>query len=127
MIRDLLPTCDDLSVDSMTGATFVDIKNKLKRINPRKRKFKNITIVCGTNGSATRTPADKIVQESKNVLLVAKLRVDHVTVSNILPRSYTQADMPKIDNVNQLIIILVMIWACSMSIKIKTADTEIRQ
>ncbi len=39
MIRDVLPTCDDLSVDSMTGAKFVDIKNKLKRINPRKRKI----------------------------------------------------------------------------------------
>ncbi len=104
MIRDVLPTCDDLSVESMIGAKFVDIKNKLKRINPRKRKFRNITIVCGTNDSATREQADKIAQECKNVLLEAKLRADHVTVSSILPRCDTKADMPKIDNVNQLIL-----------------------
>lgn len=104
MIRDVLPTCDDLSVDSMSGAKFVDIKNKMKKINPRKRKYKNITIVCGTNDSATRKPADKIAQECKNAILEAKLRADHVTVSSILPRCDTKADMPKIDNVNQLIL-----------------------
>ncbi len=82
MIRDVLLTCNDLSVDSMTSAKFVDIENKLKKINPRKRKLKNITIVCGTNDSATGKLGDKIVQECKNVLLEAKLRADHVAVQH---------------------------------------------
>lgn len=103
LVKNVDPTIDGFTVNSHGGAKFVDVKKRLKNI--KGKKYKDITIVCGTVDSSTKKPVDKIVDECKQMLIEAKSKADHVTLSSILPRTDDRGDMNKIDTLNQLIMI----------------------
>ena len=49
LVRDVKAVCDDLEVNSLSGAKFCDLQKFLREINPKKKKFTDIIVVCGTN------------------------------------------------------------------------------
>ncbi len=104
LIRDIKSMSPDLTVESYSGAKFCEIKKKLKKIKPQRKRYKTITIVCGTNDTATKKPAQKIAEECKDTLQEAKLRSERVILSSVLPRCDAKADPAKIDTLNQLMV-----------------------
>ena len=64
-----------------------------------------IYLVCGTNDSATKRRPEKIINDFKSVLQLANERAEKVILSSIPPRCDDKADMKKIDNINQLLVI----------------------
>ena len=102
LIRDVTPTDDSLTVDSISGATFNVIQKKIATINPRKRRYQRLFIVAGTNDTSTKKPSEKIVSDCKSTLLAAKKVASTVVLSSIPPRTDNRADKNKIDNVNLL-------------------------
>lgn len=103
LIRDIMATSDDLTIDSMSGAKFVDVKKKLKSINPKKTHFRSITVVCGTNDTTTKKDVTKIKDDFYAMLEVARTRADRVIVASIPPRTDDRADMAKIDTLNNAV------------------------
>ena len=103
IIRSVVSTSDELSVKSISGAKFQDLKKTLKQINPREEKYTDIFIVCGTNDSATKKSAAGIEKDMNAVIRLAKERSENVHVSSIVPRSDPNADMNKIEALNGLL------------------------
>ena len=103
LIRDVSPTDAGLTVDSTGGATLTAIRKKLKAINPRRNRYQKLYIVAGTNDCSSKRPAEKIAQDCKSTIAVAKLVATDVTISSIPPRADNRADRSKVDTVNQLI------------------------
>ncbi len=69
-------------------------------------RYKDLTIVCGTNDSATKRPVKKIVEDCKATLAIAKTKALQVHLSSILPRTDQRADLAKIETINQLLVVL---------------------
>ena len=103
MVRNIQSTCEDLQVECQGGAKINDVKNWLKTINPKKRKYKDIICVCGTNDAVTKKTAEKIARDYDRLLLVAKERAENVHVSSIMPRADDKADLQRIENINMLL------------------------
>ena len=104
LIRNVKSTCDNLKVSCLNGAKFHDLKKFLKRINPKRKKYTDIVIICGTNDLSTKKPADKIAMNCKSVLQLALERANNVRLSSVLPRNDDKADHQKLDNLNQLLV-----------------------
>lgn len=102
LLRDVLSTDNNLTIDSTGGATLNAIRKKLKAINPAKRKYERIFIVAGTNDTATKRPPAKIATDCRALITTAKNLASSVTLSSIPPRADNRAEKSKIDNVNQL-------------------------
>ena len=103
MIRNMKSTCNDVEIESCGGAKFNDLKKSLKRINPKQKRYKDLYIVCGTNDCTTKKTAEKITDECKSLLEVAKERAEQVYLSSVLPRLDEKADMVKVNHLNQLL------------------------
>jgi lysophospholipase L1-like esterase len=104
IIRNIKATNDDVKVSSISGAKFCDVKKLLKSINPRKEKYCDMFIICGTNDLSTKKAVDKIARECTTVLQLAKQRATNVHLSSILPRNDGKVQTAKIDAMNQLLI-----------------------
>ncbi len=104
LLTNVNPTKHGLVINYVSGAKYVDIKKRIQKI--KNKKYNDMTIVCGTNDSATKKPVEKIIQECKDMITVAKAKAVKVHLSSILPRSDDRADMVKIDTLNQMITIL---------------------
>lgn len=104
ILKDVDPIDDNLVLNYQSGAKFNDIKKKIKGI--KGKKYKDMTIVCGTNDSATKKPIDKILEDCKNTITAAKSKASHIHLSSILPRTDNRADMSKIDTLNQMLVLL---------------------
>ncbi len=70
------------------------------------QKYKDITIVCGTNDSATKKSVDKIIVECKHTITAAKTKAERVHISSILPRTDKCVNVTKIDTLNQMLVML---------------------
>lgn len=103
LIRNVKSTSDDFKVESYSGARINDIKKYLRSINPRKTRLMDIYIVCGTNDAASKRPYDRIVNDFKSLLEIAKQRATKVHLSSILPRIDAKVDSKRIDTINQLL------------------------
>ena len=103
LLRNVKSTCDDLSVESQGGARFNNLKKSLRNINPKKKRLIDIYIVCGTNDTASKKPAEGIANDCNSVIDLAKERAVNVHLSSILPRQDSKGDQGKIDAVNQLL------------------------
>ena len=86
-----------------SGAHYVHIKKKVKKL---KRKYKDITLVCGTNNCSTGAPVEKITDECKDLITVAKEKAQNVHLCSVPPRTDGRADSAKIDEVNRSIEVL---------------------
>ena len=104
LLRDVEATSETLTVDSMSGARFTDVRKKLKTVNPKKRQYARVVIVTGTNDSTTRRSADKIAADCKSTIAAAKRIATSVVLSSIPPRNDDRGDSTKIDNINQLML-----------------------
>jgi ribA/ribD-fused uncharacterized protein len=104
MIKDVYPNDDDLVLNYQSGAKLLDVRKKIKNI--RGMKYKDMTIVCGTNDSATKRPVEKIIEDYKATITIAKTKALHVNIARILPRADMRADMAKIDTLNQMLVLL---------------------
>ncbi len=91
LLRNIEPKVDDIVINYVSGAKYVDTRKRLEKI--RGRHFKDITIVCGTNDSVTMKPVEKIVEKCRKLIEVAKVKGEHVHLSSILPRQDDKADM----------------------------------
>ena len=103
IIRSVQSTTDDLKVNSISGAKLSDVRKTLAKLNPRKEKYSEMYIVCGTNDLATKKDAEKIAQECEVIMNRAKEMADQVHFSSILPRGDDKVDPSKIDKLNQLL------------------------
>ena len=103
MIRSVESNCKELCITSISGAKVCDIKKTLRKINPKKEKYNDIYIICGTNDSSTKKSADKIAREFRSMLQIVKDKAQNIHLSSIIPRADDKADMTKIDNINQLL------------------------
>ena len=102
LIRDVLPTDDNLTVECIRGATLSIIKNKLKSINPRRKRYHKVYIIAGTNDASTKRTPDKIAKDCKLVMEAAKRISTEVVLSSIPPRADKKVEETKIDTVNQM-------------------------
>jgi hypothetical protein len=86
IIRDIDQTkLVDTAVISVSGATVCDIKNRCLSI---KDKFKDVTLVVGSNDCAKSEAVDEILDDCKHLLQAASDRsAGSVTVSSICPRT----------------------------------------
>ncbi len=96
LLRNIEPKIDDIVINYVSGAKYVDTRKRLEKM--RGRHFKDITIVCGTTGSVTKKPVEKIVEECRKRIEVTKVKGEHVHLSSILPRQDDRADMVIIAN-----------------------------
>ena len=103
LLRSLESTAEDLKITCQNGAKLCDLKKTLKQLNPKKQKYSNLYIICRTNDIATKKAANKIADEFKTVLQIAKEKAENVCLCSILPRSDNKADIAKIDDLNRLI------------------------
>jgi ribA/ribD-fused uncharacterized protein len=103
LVRSLQSTADDLQVTCLSGAKLNEIKKTIKKINTKKLKYSDIFIVGGTNDTATKKSAEKIAQEFQDLLQEAKPKAADVHVCSITPRTDANANISKIDNINQLL------------------------
>ena len=71
LLRDVVATDSSLTVDSTGGANVSAIRKKLRKINPKCKKYESV--VVGTNNASTKKPSDKICTDFKTLLDVAKL------------------------------------------------------
>ena len=101
LLRNIKSSCSDLSVECHSGAHFSDIRKCLKTINPKKKRFMDLYVVCGTNDTATKKPGEKIVKDCVSVIDLAKERATNVHLSSIPPRIDNKVDQSKIDEVNE--------------------------
>ncbi len=89
--------------------TILMLQNSLILQNFKKikgQKYKDITIVCGTNDSATKKSVDKIIVECKHTITAAKTKAERVHISSILPRTDKCVNVTKIDTLNQMLVML---------------------
>jgi len=86
LLRNVQPTCDSLTIESLSEAGFSDLKKSLKKISPKQRRFERIVIVCGANDVTTKKSADRIARDCQNVLHLAKERAQqvHLKVFHVL-------------------------------------------
>ncbi len=104
LLRNIEPKVDDIVINYVIGAKHVDPRKRLEKM--RGRHFKDITIVCGTNDSVTKKPVEKIMEECRKLIEVAKVKGEHVHLSSILTRQDDRADMVNIYTLNQMIKII---------------------
>ncbi len=112
ILRDIQSKSDNVTVEYTTGGKICDVRKRLRKVNPKRQKYKTITLICGTNDNVTKRPIHKIMDDYKSTIQEAKLRAETVVVSSVLPRTDENADMSKIDNVNQLLVTLVNETGC---------------
>lgn len=72
LIRNVKATKEDVNINCLSGAKFCDLKKFLKGVNPKKIKYSNIFIVCGTNEASTKRKAEKIIKHCRQVLELVK-------------------------------------------------------
>ena len=104
LIRDVISTDDSLTIECIRGATLSTIKKHLKTINPRKKRYRKVYIVAGTNDASTKRSPDKIVKDCKLVIDAAKCISSAVVLSSIPPRADQKVEETKIDAINQLLV-----------------------
>ena len=83
LLKNVSPIVDDITVASKRGAKIQDIAKKLKSY---KKKFRQITIVCGTNDVSSKVNVSAIGDKFKALLQLATKKSMSVTVSSIPPR-----------------------------------------
>ena len=103
LLRSMESNTDNLKINCQRGAKLSDIKKCLKDLNPKKQKFANLYLVCGTNDTATKKGVDKISDDFKSVVQLAKEKSENVHLCSILPRADEKGDLVKIDNLNRLL------------------------
>lgn len=103
IIRSIQSTKDDLKVTCLSGAKVSDIKKSLKQIDPRRMKYKELYIVCGTNDVATKKSAEKIADEFCGLLKHAKERSETVYLASVIPRSDDENHGEKLSKLNALL------------------------
>ena len=89
-------------MESIGGATLNVIRKRIRATNPRKKRYQRIFIVAGTNDTASKRPAERIVSDVKETILAAKRIASSVILSSIPPRCDSRANTEKIKAVNQL-------------------------
>lgn len=99
IVRDMESTAEDLSIKWTNGAMLCNVRKSLKATKPR-QKFKDITIVCGTNDAATNKPNENIIKDCEKLLQLAKERAVNVQVSSILPRLDEKVPDNKMEDLN---------------------------
>ena len=104
IIRSLASTDDDLKINCISGAKVSDIRKSIRQINPKKQKFKDMYIVCGTNDVATKKPIDKIGKDFENLIVRAKERSESVHIASITPRNDDDAHKAKLEKMNELLV-----------------------
>ena len=103
IIRSIESITDDLHVRCLGGAKVNDIKKTIKEINPKKEKYKDLYIVCGTNDLSTQKSAEKIIKELTGLLKSAKERSENVYIAGITPRNDEKVTSEKLAKVNELL------------------------
>ena len=103
LLRSMKSKSEELEVTCHSGAKLTDVIKCLKKLNPKRQKYANLYLVCGTNDTTTKKGADKICDDFKSVLQVAKEKSENVHLCSILPRADEKADLGKIDNLNRLL------------------------
>ena len=103
IIRAVQSKKDDVEIKCMSGAKLCDVRKTLGKVNPKKKKFSKLYIVCGTNDTTTKKSPEKIAQECEAIMKKAKEISEDVFFSSILPRADSTVDPTKIDNINQLL------------------------
>ena len=104
LVRDVIPTDDTLTVESIGGAHINTIHKKLRTINPRRQKYETITVVVGTNDASSKRPPEKICVDYKNLITVAQSLASNVVISSIPPREDARVEPGKIDTINLLLL-----------------------
>ena len=97
LLRNLVVTSDDLTISTHGGARFNDITARLRHL---KKKYCSITLVCGTNDTATKKTPQDIHDNCKTLLDQAKGKANTVKLSSIPPRLDDKADSSKIETTN---------------------------
>ena len=104
LIQDVVTNDESMTIDCIRGATLTDIKKRLKKINPKKRRYNSLIIVAGTNDASSKRPIDKIVADYRSVIEVAKKVSASITVSSIPPRTDKKVEDHKLENINELLV-----------------------
>ena len=99
MIRDITSTSENLTVTCMNGAMVNTIRKSLK--SAKKRNYKDLVILCGTNDAATNKSNDKILKDFENLIHLAKEKAAHVSLSSIIPRLDEKLPENKRDDLNK--------------------------
>ena len=107
--RDIVSTCNELTVYSEGGANFSTLCKYLKKI---KRSYSDLYIVCGTNNCASKKTVEKITDDCKKLLTEAKKHAKNVHIASVLPRKDTKQSAEekktlkeKIDTFNQILVV----------------------
>ena len=98
LIRNVEPTADDISVACMRGAKCHDVLKKLKKDQKRYRK---ITIVCGTNDLSTKSDIETITDKFDALIIEAKKWSHEVTISSIPPRLDAVVKQQRLNSMNE--------------------------
>ena len=98
LIRNVEPITDNITIACRKGAKIHDLTKKLKK---DKRKYSQITIVCGTNDIATKANVEKIGSKFNDLLQIARKRCKSITVSSIPPRLDDRVTEQKLKDVNR--------------------------
>ena len=106
LLRDVVPSADSLTVDSVSGATLSIIRKRLLSINPRKKRYQRVLIVAGTNDTASKRPTERIGKDCEATIVAAKRIAPNVVLSSVPPRCDDRANKEKVDNINQLFVTL---------------------
>jgi len=104
IMKNVKSMSDDVKINCIEKARFCDLKKSVKLVNPKKQKYSDIYIICGTNDASTKKSAEKIIKDCVSLLESAKERAVNVHLSSILPRTDEKAERNKIDNLNQMLI-----------------------
>ena len=103
LIQNVEPTLDGITVACRRGAKIHDLTKKLKQEG---RKFRQITIVCGTNDISTKMSVNKICEKFRDLLEIAKKRSKNITVSSIPPRLDEAVTDAKLKEMNKFMEII---------------------
>lgn len=103
VIRSIRSNDTDFQIKSISGAKVSDIKKTIKEINPKKEKYNDLYILCGTNDISSKKNTEKIVREFDCLIKCAKSRAKNLHLASIIPRLDDDSHDEKTVEVNRLL------------------------
>ena len=101
VLRDFEATdANKLEVRSLSGATFISIKDTLKLYESDNKRYDNIYIIAGTNDCSKQSSTASIINAAGEVFNQAKKISNNILFSSITPRTDSGPANLKIQNVN---------------------------
>ena len=101
ILRDFEATdANKLEVRSLSGATFISIKDTLKLYESDNKRYDNIYIIAGTNDCSKQSSTASIINAAGEVFNQAKKISNNILFSSITPRTDNGPANLKVQNVN---------------------------